>query len=429
MFKRSLLALILFTTPALADPNAIPANEVMASPSGGPGPLSPRVLVGADLPPFSLTVGTTISGSCTNGFALYNNAGVLGCQSAAGGGNVSSTGTPTNGQVGVWTSATILSGVTPTGTGSPVFSASPTLTGTTALTNAALSGTLGVTGQTTLGNLSSTGVTFLANGTWTQIDGTTSPPANAIYLSSTGPAISFNPFVGGVVENAEAYFRITGLASPASTANYGVVIDMTCGVQATLGCDALFVDQYLVAGGGPTWAVAFDLVTGAGWNAATAYTLEVDLQRNDTSSASVAGIFLSGIIGATPGSAAISIFPSGLNGSHFLYTVGVQCGASAFVVSQACFEDNSNAASAFVNNGNHVNATIVDQASTTAASIDFGGRRTSTFGTYIDATTSPIAINLIGTYSTGPIVATLPTTCSGKPAGTFMNSSGTVHVC
>ncbi len=44
----------------------------------------------------------------------------------AGSGNVSNVGTPTSGQVGVWTGTTTLSGVTPTGTGTPVFSTSPT---------------------------------------------------------------------------------------------------------------------------------------------------------------------------------------------------------------------------------------------------------------------------------------------------------------
>lgn len=48
----------------------------------------------------------------------------------AGGGNVSNTGTPTSGQVAVWTSATVIQGVTATGTGAPVLAVSPALTGT-----------------------------------------------------------------------------------------------------------------------------------------------------------------------------------------------------------------------------------------------------------------------------------------------------------
>lgn len=44
-----------------------------------------------------------------------------------GTGSVSISGTPTNGQVGVWVSASALSGVTPTGTVAPVFSTNPVL--------------------------------------------------------------------------------------------------------------------------------------------------------------------------------------------------------------------------------------------------------------------------------------------------------------
>lgn len=46
----------------------------------------------------------------------------------SGGGNVSTSGTPTAGQVGVWVTSTTISGVTATGTGSPVLATSPTLT-------------------------------------------------------------------------------------------------------------------------------------------------------------------------------------------------------------------------------------------------------------------------------------------------------------
>ena len=40
--------------------------------------------------PIGLTIGNTITGSCTNGFGLYNNNGVLGCVAFSGGGTVSS---------------------------------------------------------------------------------------------------------------------------------------------------------------------------------------------------------------------------------------------------------------------------------------------------------------------------------------------------
>ena len=73
-------------------------------------------------------------------------------QTPAGSGNVSNTGTPTNGQVGVWTAATTLSGVTPTGTGSPVFSTSPTF-----ITGLSLSGVADGCAQFVSTVLSSTG--------------------------------------------------------------------------------------------------------------------------------------------------------------------------------------------------------------------------------------------------------------------------------
>lgn len=60
-----------------------------------------------------LVVGTApITGTCTSGYNLYNNAGVLGCQNASGGGNVSNSGTPTVGQIGVWVTATTIQGLT-----------------------------------------------------------------------------------------------------------------------------------------------------------------------------------------------------------------------------------------------------------------------------------------------------------------------------
>jgi hypothetical protein len=72
----------------------------------------------------------------------------------SGGGNVSNSGTPTSGQVAVWTSSTVVQGVAPTGSGAPVLGtsptlASPTLTGTT--TAAAVSSTGGLADTSTAG--------------------------------------------------------------------------------------------------------------------------------------------------------------------------------------------------------------------------------------------------------------------------------------
>ena len=60
----------------------------------------------------SLTVGSSIVGSCTSGYIVYSNSGVVGCELLAGGGNVSASGTPTINQLAIWTNATTIQGVT-----------------------------------------------------------------------------------------------------------------------------------------------------------------------------------------------------------------------------------------------------------------------------------------------------------------------------
>lgn len=64
------------------------------------------------------------SGQFATGVAASGNAN---CGTPAGSGNISNVGTPISGQVGIWTGATTLSGVTATGTGTPVLAISPTL--------------------------------------------------------------------------------------------------------------------------------------------------------------------------------------------------------------------------------------------------------------------------------------------------------------
>ena len=94
-----------------------------------------------------VTVGAAIDGSCTSGYLLYNNAGVIGCLQA-----VTTTGTPAAGDLPYYTSSsaqalvsshpagTVLTGA---GASAPAYSATPTL------------GASGTLGTLTLGNATS----------------------------------------------------------------------------------------------------------------------------------------------------------------------------------------------------------------------------------------------------------------------------------
>lgn len=70
-----------------------PQNEVLASPNGASGVMGPRALVAADISgiPGNLASGSSpISGTCTSGQVLFDNAGVMGCTSGGGTGTVTS---------------------------------------------------------------------------------------------------------------------------------------------------------------------------------------------------------------------------------------------------------------------------------------------------------------------------------------------------
>lgn len=112
MKSRSLAAIIavLLAYPAHAAPQFYPA------PSGG-----------------SLTVGTApVQGTCTNGYLLFNNAGVLGCQ-AASAASLSIGGSITGGTSGYieYDNAGVLGELATTGSGNVVRATGPTLTGGT----------------------------------------------------------------------------------------------------------------------------------------------------------------------------------------------------------------------------------------------------------------------------------------------------------
>lgn len=98
-------------------------STILQTDSGG-------LLAASVLPfPTASTLGGVQSIAQQSGqFIQYiDTSGVPHLGTPAGGGNVSTSGTPAAGQVGVWTSATGIQGVAATGTGSPVLATSPAL--------------------------------------------------------------------------------------------------------------------------------------------------------------------------------------------------------------------------------------------------------------------------------------------------------------
>lgn len=134
------------------------ANTVFAGPTTGaaaaPGP---RALVAADLPSTAVTPGTygdsTHVPQLTIDAAGRATAAANVAISVGGSGNVSNTGTPTSGQAAEWTSATIIQGVTVTGTGSYVRATSPTIAAPT------VTGSFNATGLVTNADLANPATT------------------------------------------------------------------------------------------------------------------------------------------------------------------------------------------------------------------------------------------------------------------------------
>jgi hypothetical protein len=74
------------------------------------------------------TSAVTLAGNASGtNWLQETSSGVPSWTAPSGSGNVSNVGTPTSGQIAQWTSATLIQGVTGTGTGTPVLATSPTL--------------------------------------------------------------------------------------------------------------------------------------------------------------------------------------------------------------------------------------------------------------------------------------------------------------
>lgn len=170
----------------------------------------------------ALAIGQSLSGCGTSGFVLYNNAGVVGCQSAAGGGNVSNTGTPTSGQVAVWTNATTIQGVSTLGVSAG---------GTGAAT---LTGVLKGNGTSAL-SAATAGTDFVAPGTATTFTATqtlngSSSAFGAVLLNAAETAtVSATAATGTITYNVNSQSVLYYTTS--ATANWTLNVQFSAGTS------------------------------------------------------------------------------------------------------------------------------------------------------------------------------------------------------
>lgn len=178
-----------------------------------------------------------------NGTFLGVSGGVLDYYTPAGGGNVSNSGTPVAGQAAEWTSATVIQGVTVTGSGSYVKATSPTLV-TPALgaaTATSINGNTFTTGTYTLTGTAAKTLTFTNSLTLSGTDGTTMTfPTTSATLARTDAANTFTgtQTVGALVAttlNGNTFttgtYTLTGTAGKTLTFNNSITL---AGTDATV---------------------------------------------------------------------------------------------------------------------------------------------------------------------------------------------------
>jgi hypothetical protein len=242
-------------TCAITWTGAQTANEFLATPDGTAGPVGLRAIVVGDIP----TLNQNTSGNAATATALATSpaqcpgvefatgitaAGVANCSTPPGGGNISNSGTPTNGQIAQWISSTQIEGITTvpiaaggTGTASPAIVAGTNVTVSGSWPNQTINSTGGSgsganpTGTVGLSAVNGSLTTFMRSDAAPPLSQSISPTMTGtwIWTDTTGGGIT--PASGFWAENfhlndqqasGHSYGEIAGYCNGASPGTWGL---------------------------------------------------------------------------------------------------------------------------------------------------------------------------------------------------------------